>query len=253
MPAFLEIRLAGSTLRRYRRAVPVYLLDRTPRFPPPGHAEPSGLLAVGGDLEPARLLAAYASGIFPWYSDDEPILWFSPDPRAVIVPGALTLSRGVRRTLRGAERLRLTMDTAFGDVIRGCAAAPRPGQDGTWITPDMIEAYARLHELGFAHSVEAWDEERLVGGLYGVSLGRYFAAESMFRKVSGASLAALVALAKQLHGWKFELIDCQMFTPHVGRLGAELWPRTRFLARLEAALSGPTRRGRWSFDPGFAL
>ena len=133
--------------------MPVYLLDRTPRFPPPAHAEPSGLLAVGGDLAPERLLAAYASGVFPWYSDDEPILWFSPDPRAVIVPVALKLSRGVRRTLRDAERLRLTVDTAFGDVIRGCAEAPRAGQDGTWITPDMIAAYIRLHELGFAHSI----------------------------------------------------------------------------------------------------
>ncbi len=233
--------------------MPVYLLDRTLRFPPPGHAEPSGLLAVGGDLTPERLLAAYSSGVFPWYSDDVPILWFSPDPRAVIVPRRLRLSRGARRTLADASRLRLTMDSAFRDVIAACADVPRPGQSGTWITTDMIAAYTRLHELGFAHSVEAWDAERLVGGIYGVSLGRYFAAESMFRTVDGGSLGALVALVRQLDRWSFEILDCQMFTPHVGRLGAEMWPRASFLLRLDAALAAPTRRGSWSFDPGFAL
>jgi leucyl/phenylalanyl-tRNA--protein transferase len=253
MPALLEISLAGSRGRRYLRDVPVYLLDDSRRFPPPARAEPSGLLAIGGDLSPERLLAGYAGGIFPWYSEDEPILWFSPDPRAVIVPSRLRTSRGVRRTLSSASALTLTMDTAFAEVIRACAAIDRPGQDGTWITADMIEAYARLHELGFAHSVEAWEGERLVGGVYGVSLGSYFAAESMFRLKTGASMRALVALLRQLAAWDFELLDCQMFTPHVGRLGAELWPRRDFLTALERAVAVPTRRGRWRFDGDTAL
>ena len=229
------------------------MLDGSVRFPPVAHAEPSGLLAVGGDLGPERLLAAYAAGIFPWYSEGEPILWFAPDPRAVIVPSRLRVPRGVRRTVAHAGALRLTMDTAFGDVIRACATTERPDQSGTWITPDMIRAYERLHALGFAHSVEAWNGESLVGGLYGVSLGRYFAAESMFRRVSGASMAALVALLRQLHVWQFALLDCQMFTPHVGRLGADLWPRPVFATALAKALQSPTRKGPWSFDAGFAL
>ena len=247
------MRLAGSRTRRYVRRVPVYLLDGSLRFPPPAHAEPSGLLAVGGDLSVERLLAGYAGGIFPWYSDDEPILWFSPDPRAVIVPERLRISRGVRRTLLEAEDLELTMDSAFVDVIRGCADMERPGQNGTWITPDMIAAYGRLHARGFAHSVEAWRGQRLVGGVYGVSLGSYFAAESMFRVESGASMRALVALLRQLALWDFELVDCQMFTPHVGRLGAELWPRGKFLATLARVVTAPTRRGKWAFDAGIAL
>jgi leucyl/phenylalanyl-tRNA--protein transferase len=247
------MRLAGSRSRRYVHRVPVYLLDGSLRFPPPAHAEPSGLLAVGGDLSVERLLAGYAGGIFPWYSDDEPILWFSPDPRAVIVPERLRVPRGVRRTLREAEPLTLTMDAAFGDVIRACADVERPGQSGTWITPDMIAAYGRLHARGYAHSVEAWDGRRLVGGVYGVSIGSYFAAESMFRVESGASMRALVALLRQLAQWGFQLVDCQMFTPHVGRLGAELWPRGEFLAALSRAVAAPTRRGKWSFDAGIAL
>jgi leucyl/phenylalanyl-tRNA--protein transferase len=253
MRALWAIRLAGSTRCRYRLLVPVYMLDGTVRFPPVAHAEPSGLLAVGGDLRPERLLAAYAGGIFPWYSEGEPILWFAPDPRAVIEPSHVRMPRGVRRTVASAGALRLTMDTAFGDVIRACAAMERPDQSGTWITPDMIRAYERLHEMGFAHSVEAWDEELLVGGLYGVSLGSYFAAESMFRKASGASMAALVALLRQLDAWRFALLDCQMFTPHVGRLGAELWPRPVFSTALAKALRASTRKGPWCFDAGFSL
>jgi len=253
MRALSAIRLAGSTRRRYRSVVPVYMLDGSVRFPPPGHAEPSGLLAVGGDLRPERLLAAYAGGIFPWYSEGEPILWFSPDPRAVIDPARTRIPRGVRRTVARAGALRLTMDTAFGEVIRACADTERPDQSGTWITADMIRAYEHLHTLGFAHSVEAWDAHLLVGGVYGVSLGHYFAAESMFRRVSGASMAALVALLRQLDIWHFELLDCQMFTPHVGRLGAELRPRPAFLDALTRALEAPTRKGRWCFDTGFFL
>ena len=233
--------------------MPVYLLDRTDTFPPATHAEASGLLAVGGDLRPSRLLRAYAEGIFPWYSQGEPILWFSPDPRTVIDTPRMRIGRGMRRTLTTAASLTLTMDTAFSQVIRACARVRRSGQSGTWITAEMIEAYEELHAAGYAHSAEAWSGERLVGGVYGVSLGGYFAGESMFRLVSGASLRALVALLRQLAAWDIRLFDCQMHTPHVGRLGAESWPRALFLQRLREALAKPTRRGPWSFDHDAAL
>jgi leucyl/phenylalanyl-tRNA--protein transferase len=233
--------------------MPVYLLDRTDTFPPASEAEASGLLAVGGDLRLSRLLRAYSEGIFPWYSQGEPILWFSPDPRAVIDPGRVRLGRGMRRTLTGAAELDLTMDAAFSRVIRACARVARTGQRGTWITTEMIEAYEGLHQSGYAHSVEAWAGERLVGGVYGVSIGAYFAGESMFHLVSGASLRALVALLRQLEAWGIELFDCQMHTPHVGRLGAELLPRTAFLRRLTGALTKPTRRGQWHFDEDLSL
>jgi leucyl/phenylalanyl-tRNA--protein transferase len=233
--------------------MPVYLLDRTDTFPPATEAEASGLLAVGGDLRPSRLLRAYSEGIFPWYSEGEPILWFSPDPRTVIETDRVRIGRGMRRTLAGAGNLELTMDTAFPRVIRACARVRRSGQSGTWITADMIEAYERLHVAGYAHSVEAWAGDRLVGGLYGISLGGYFAGESMFHLVSGASLRALVALLRQLTAWDVLLFDCQMHTPHVGRLGAQAWPRRVFLRRLREALERPTRQGLWSFDVDVAL
>lgn len=233
--------------------MPVYLLDRTDTFPSATEAEASGLLAVGGDLRPSRLLRAYSEGIFPWYSEGEPILWFSPDPRTVIETDRVRVGRGMRRTLASAGNLELTMDTAFPRVIRACARVRRDGQSGTWITGDMIEAYERLHVAGFAHSVEAWAGDRLVGGLYGISLGGYFAGESMFHLVSGASLRALVALLHQLAAWEVRLFDCQMYTPHVGRLGAREWPRHVFLQRLREALARPTRPGRWSFDRDASL
>jgi len=233
--------------------MPVYLLDRTDTFPPASEAEASGLLAVGGDLRPSRLLRAYSEGIFPWYSQGEPILWFSPDPRAVIDTARVRVGRGMRRTLTSTTGLDLTMDVAFSAVIRACAHVTRTGQCGTWITTEMIEAYERLHESGYAHSVEAWAGDRLVGGVYGVSIGGYFAGESMFHLVSGASLLALVALLRQLQTWGVELFDCQMHTPHVGRLGADLLPRTTFLRRLGVALAMPARSGRWSFDPDLSL
>jgi leucyl/phenylalanyl-tRNA--protein transferase len=204
-------------------------------------------------LRPSRLLRAYSEGIFPWYSQGEPILWFSPDPRTVIETDRVRIGRGMRRTLAGAGNLELTMDTAFPRVIRACARVRRSGQSGTWITADMIEAYERLHVAGYAHSVEAWAGDRLVGGLYGLSLGGYFAGESMFHLVSGASLRALVALLRQLTAWDIHLFDCQMHTPHVGRLGAQAWPRRVFLRRLGEALERPTRQGRWSFDIDAAL
>jgi leucyl/phenylalanyl-tRNA--protein transferase len=232
--------------------MPVYRLGRDPVFPLPSEAEASGLLAVGGDLSSERLLAAYASGIFPWYSEGEPILWFSPDPRMVLHTDALRPDRGMRRTLRKAD-FTLRMDTAFERVIRSCAAQPRDGAVGTWITRDMLAAYCRLHELGFAHSVEAWAGNELVGGLYGVSIGALFAGESMFHVVSGASLAALVALVLQLRAWDIRLFDCQTHSAHAERLGASLVRRRAYLADLRLALARPTRRGRWSFDENVAL
>jgi len=239
--------------RPARRPVPIYRLSERIVFPPAELAEPSGLLAIGGDLRPERLLRAYAEGIFPWYSQGEPILWFSPDPRAVLLTDELRVDRGMRRTL-ARTALTLTMDRDFEAVIVACAEAPRREGAGTWITAEMIEAYCHLHELGFAHSVEAWREgEELAGGVYGVSLGAAFSAESMFRRTSGGSLAPLVALIRQLARWRIRLVDCQMTSPHVERLGAHEWPRSRFLAELQRALAEPTRRGRWTLDDDLAV
>nr|VFK03575.1 MAG: leucyl/phenylalanyl-tRNA--protein transferase [Candidatus Kentron sp. H]VFK04081.1 MAG: leucyl/phenylalanyl-tRNA--protein transferase [Candidatus Kentron sp. H]VFK06730.1 MAG: leucyl/phenylalanyl-tRNA--protein transferase [Candidatus Kentron sp. H] len=197
-------------------------------FPDPMDAltDPNGLLAVGGDLQPARLLLAYRHGIFPWYSEGEPILWWSPDPRAVLFPEHIRISRSLRKTLRQG-RFRITRDRCFADVIRGCAA-PRANQPGTWITERMQKAYIRLHELGHAHSVECWKEGALAGGLYGVALDEVFFAESMFSRVRDASKVALVALCQQ----NYRLIDCQFLTEHLARLGAMAISRERFLALL---------------------
>lgn len=227
-------------------------LVRAHPFPDPRAADRRGLLAYGGDLEPERLLAAYAQGVFPWY-DEDPILWYSPDPRMLLVPGELRVGRSLAKRVR-ARPYALTLDRAFGDVIRACATAPRPGQDGTWIGPDMIDAYRRLHALGFAHSVEAWappsasDAPRLVGGLYGVSLGRAFFGESMFADEPDASKVAFVALVRQLEVWGFDFVDCQVRTAHLARFGARDWPRGEFLAALDRALAAETRRGSWAFD-----
>jgi leucyl/phenylalanyl-tRNA--protein transferase len=229
--------------------MPLYLLSDAILFPPAEHAE-DGLLAVGGDLSPERLLAAYAHGIFPWYSEGEPILWHSPDPRFVLDVDRFRVPRNLRRLLR-ANRFRFTMDLAFERVIDGCAAAPRPGQRGTWITEEMREAYLRLHELGFAHSVEAWNDAsagEVAGGIYGISLGGAFFGESMFAKESNASKAALVALVEQLRQWGIDLIDCQVYTHHLARFGAESVSRADYLESLRRALEKPTRRGRWQFD-----
>jgi leucyl/phenylalanyl-tRNA--protein transferase len=227
--------------------MPVYEIPEAVIFPPVEEAEASGLLGIGGDLRPQRLLLAYASGIFPWYDDSTPILWFSPDPRTILLPGQLHLGRSARRAL-GRMPWRLAMDTAFPSVVRGCAGMSRPDQEGTWITADMIAAYERLHELGFAHSVETWDGERLVGGVYGVSLGRAFFGESMFSLEPGASRPAIVALVRQIERWGFSFLDCQMQSPHLARLGAREIPRPEFLALLAEALQVPTRRGRWRLD-----
>ena len=218
------------------------------RFPPVEQASPEGLLAVGGDLRPERLLEAYRHGIFPWYNDDQSILWWSPDPRTVLFPDKLHISRSLKRSLRPGL-FSVTLDRCFRDVMQHCAG-PRPQypDGGTWITAEMLEAYQRLHELGYAHSVETWQEGQLVGGLYGVAQGGAFFAESMFTRVSNASKVALVSLVHQLQAWGFRLMDCQQSSPHVMALGAEEISRHEFINHLAAALAFPDRRGRWQFD-----
>jgi len=228
--------------------MPVYRLGSELSFPPPDQAEPSGLLAVGGDLEPERLLLAYSLGIFPWYQARQPILWHSPDPRMVLVPSALRVSRSLKKTIKHRP-FALEFDTAFERVVQACAQIERPDGEGTWITPAMIQAYCRLHALGYAHSAEAWEAGELVGGLYGVSLGGCFFGESMFALRSDASKVAFVALVRQLEAWRFDLIDCQIYTDHLSRFGAAQRSRGWFRAALDRALSRQTRRGRWSFDP----
>ena len=228
--------------------MPVYRLGKDLAFPPPELAEPTGLLAVGGDLEPERLLFAYSLGIFPWYEEGQPILWHSPDPRMVLLPSRLRVSRSLRKAI-GRRPFDLKLDTAFDDVVRACAEVARPGSAGTWITADMMRAYVRLHALGYAHSAEAWAGSELVGGLYGVSLGGCFFGESMFALRSDASKLAFVALVRQLEAWGFDLVDCQIHTQHLARFGAEDWSRPRFGESLAGALAKPTRRGVWSFEP----
>jgi leucyl/phenylalanyl-tRNA--protein transferase len=227
--------LAPTALRDVVRANP---------FPDPRSAPPDGLLAYGGDLVPERLVSAYAQGIFPWY-DRDPILWFSPDPRVVLVPDQLRINRTLAKNLRRA-RYGVRFDTAFREVIEACAAVPRPGQEGTWITDEMIEAYCSLHELGFAHSAEAWLGDELVGGVYGVSLGAVFFGESMFARRSDASKVAFVHLVRYIDRLGFHFLDCQAPTPHTTRLGAVRWSRDAFLVALERALDQSTRFGRWT-------
>ncbi len=221
-------------------------------FPPATAAleDPNGLLAAGGDLHPSRLLNAYRHGIFPWFSEGEPILWWSPAPRAVFRTDGLHLSRRDRRMLRGSGWT-ARADTAFADIVRACAGMPRPGQDGTWITAAMQAAYLDLHRLGHAHSVEVFDGDgRLAGGIYGVAIGRMFFGESMVSLTSGGSKAALAALAHRLHAWGWPLIDAQVEHPHLARLGAEAWPRERFLEAIATLTAAPGRVGRWTGDFG---
>ena len=217
-------------------------------FPHPEQSEPDGLLAVGGDLSPERLLLAYSAGIFPWYGEGLPILWHSPDPRTVLLPEALHVPRSLAKVLRRGD-YEVRLDTAFARVIEACATVRRSEGEGTWITDEMQEAYVRLHELGFAHSAEAWQGERLVGGLYGVSLGSAFFGESMYAERGDASKVAFVTLVRQLARWDFALIDCQVHTQHLERFGAVPWPRERFLAELARCLEVPTRRGPWRLEP----
>ena len=218
------------------------LVDQNP-FPDPRQANSDGLLAYGGGLEPERLLAAYAQGVFPWY-ESSPILWYSPDPRAVLFPEDLRINRSLAKSLR-RRRYALTMDSDFRGVIEACAQTPRPGQSGTWINEEMIEAYCALHALGFAHSVEARLEGELVGGIYGLSLGAAFFGESMFSRRSDASKVVLVALVERMRSWGFHVLDCQAHTPNTEAMGAVLWPREAFLELLAVALEAPTRCGTW--------
>lgn len=210
-------------------------------FPNPALAldDPNGLLAFGGDLSPQRLLAAYRRGIFPWYSQGDPLLWWSPDPRCVFMTDRVHVARRLRRSLRHSTWT-LTMDRAFVQVMRECAA-PREYESGTWITSDMRYAYTRLHELGHAHSLEVWVGDVLIGGIYGVAIGRVFSAESMFSRVSDASKAALLALCRALRDWNFPLLDAQVPNPHLRRMGAIEWPRADYLRALGdlAKLPGP--------------
>lgn len=224
------------------------LPDECVAFPDPELADPDGLLAVGGDLSLPRLVSAYSRGIFPWYSEQTPILWWSPDPRPVLCPRELHVPRSLERVLRKGV-FRITMDQAFPEVMRACATAPRPQGEGTWIVEEMVRAYTDLHRAGLAHSVEAWQEGRLVGGLYGVALGRAFFGESMFHLVPDASKVAFVTLVRRLATWGFAFVDCQQTTPHMLRFGAQEWPRSRFLRELAAALVPPLpcqgRPGSW--------
>ena len=224
----------------------IFRLPRRIAFPDPALAEPDGLLAVGGDLSPERLVAAYAAGIFPWYSEGEPILWWSPDPRWVLRPEALHVSRSLQKRLRRGD-LEVTCDRAFDDVMGACAL-PREGQRGTWITRDMRKAYGRLHAMGVAHSVETWSAGELVGGLYGVSVGTTFFGESMFARVSDASKVAFARLVAMLKEWGFALVDCQVETEHLASLGATPMPRQAFLAELRESVREPTRRGPWRLE-----
>jgi leucyl/phenylalanyl-tRNA--protein transferase len=221
-------------------------------FPPVERAlrDPNGLLAAGEDLSTSRLLRAYEEGIFPWYGDDDPVLWWSPDPRMVLFTGELRVSRSLRKTVR-SERFRVTTDSVFARVMRACAA-PRPGQDGTWITPAVFEAYCALAVLGYAHAVEVWEGEVLVGGLYGVALGRVFYGESMFSRRPDASKVALVHLVRQLRRWGFPLIDCQMSTAHLASLGARNVQRKEFLAAVRQHVHEPSVPSPWRFDADLA-
>jgi leucyl/phenylalanyl-tRNA--protein transferase len=215
------------------------------RFPPPETAldYPSGLLAAGGDLSPQRLLAAYQRGIFPWYEEGQPILWWSPDPRTVIFPAELHVSRRFRREL-ARRPFEVSFDQEFAAVVRGCARL-EDAEAGTWITPEMMAAYERLHALGHAHSVEAWQEGRLAGGLYGVAVGRAFFAESMFSRASNASKAALLYLSTSLQARGFRVIDCQLPSAHLARLGARDLPRAEFLRLLAASVGAPPADECW--------
>jgi leucyl/phenylalanyl-tRNA---protein transferase len=218
-------------------------------FPDPAYAleEPNGLLAVGGDLSPARLLNAYRQGIFPWYSDDQPILWWSPAPRAVLFPEQLHISRSLKKRLRSGA-FRVTLDEAFTEVIEACSTA-RGAASGTWITDEMKQAYTRLHRIGFAHSVEVWQADELVGGLYGVSLGKVFFGESMFSRVTDASKLALVHLVRQLMAWEFALIDCQVGSAHLRSLGACEIPRDEFLDLLDRYCEPvECHQGQWRIE-----
>ena len=218
-------------------------LPKTYTFPPLEAASPEGLLAVGGDLNPDRLLSAYRQGIFPWYSDDQPILWWSPDPRAVLYPSKLHISKSLHKSLR-MRGFEVSADRAFALVIAACAESRNAGE-GTWITSGMQEAYCALHRMGYAHSVETWHNGELVGGLYGLAIGKAFFGESMFSRVADASKTALVGLATSLAADGYRFIDCQVVSEHLTSLGAEAAPRDRFVSELNEAVGFPDKAARW--------
>jgi len=226
--------------------MPVFRLDDRLVFPPVHLAE-DGLLALGGDLRPERLLLGYTQGIFPWYAENLPILWHSPDPRMVMSTGDLTVQKSLKKAIK-KQPYEIKMDTAFVRVLEGCASVPRPGQTGTWLIPEMVDAYTKLHELGFAHSIEAWNGSELVGGLYGVSLGAAFFGESMFARAPDASKIAFVVCVRQLDAWGINLIDCQVHTDHLERFGAHEVSRMEYLELLRVALDQPTKRGKWAIE-----
>ncbi len=217
-------------------------------FPDPKKAPADAPLAVGGPLSVEMLLSAYAQGIFPWYSEGEPVYWWSPDPRMILPLADYHCPHGLKRVLKKGE-WEITFDTDFMEVAKCCATVKRRGQKGTWITSEMIRAYGELHRKGFAHSVECWQQGRLAGGLYGISLGNIFFGESMFQHVSNASKVALHSLAGRLKDWNFSFIDCQLPTSHLATFGACPWPREKFLHALETGLKYPIRKGSWKTSP----
>ena len=226
-----------------------WLPRRHSRFPPVSWTSSEGVIAIGGRPDPETLLDAYSRGIFPWPHEGLPLLWFCPDPRFVLVPEEAHVSRSLRKRMRRGD-FEVRADTAFAEVINACAGRPRPGQDGTWITDEMIEGYTALHARGLAHSIETWRGGELVGGLYGVSLGAVFFGESMFATAPDASKVAFATLLANLIRWDFRLVDCQSWTGHLERFGAVEWSRPRFLAVLKPALREPTRRGPWTLEAG---
>jgi leucyl/phenylalanyl-tRNA--protein transferase len=225
--------------------MPVFQLSDSLLFPPPALAREDGLLAVGGDLSVPRLLLAYQHGIFPWYSPGEPILWWSPDPRLVLFPAEFHLAKRLARTIR-QQIFSITFDTAFAQVIKACGQTRRKEGQGTWLDEEMIRAYCELHDQGYAHSVECWQNGELVGGLYGVALGAVFFGESMFSLVPDSSKVALAGLVERLQDWDFELIDCQVGTGHLQRLGAREISGAEFSTRLAEAVAKPSRLGSWN-------
>ena len=224
--------------------MPVEISRRSLEFPDLDEADESGLLAIGGDLSIERLKLAYSKGIFPWYEDGMPILWWSPDPRMVLFPEKMIISHSLRQSIK-KQQFTITIDHAFEKVIRNCAKTTRKGEDGTWITTEMQNAYIRLHEAGYAHSAEAWLEGELVGGLYGVALGKAFFGESMFHHVTNASKVALFELVEKLSSWNFEIIDAQVYTNHLESLGGEMIPRGEYIHILEKALLKEDVIGSW--------
>lgn len=229
----------------------VFTIPKQHVFPDPALADPTGLLGVGGDLDPARIILAYRQGIFPWYSQGQPYLWWSPDPRMVLRTDQLKIRRSLAKRIR-QNRFQITLDRDFDTVIEQCSRKPRPGQSGTWITSEMITAFRHLHALGIAHSCEAWLDGELVGGLYGVAVGNLYSGESMFTDVPDASKVAFVHLVRQLQRWQFPIVDCQVHTEHLETFGAVEIPRHHYLTQVHHLQARPGRPGPWRFDEGFA-